>query len=362
LISLAGREGDWTAFDTLNTLRFGREGVPFAHTIVLERRRGGAPVGNTARAMARADDRELFHAADDLALFLHDFDGAEQLLNLAAASARTAAFRDSSYLRLGLLHVGQGRWSEASLDLGRAGAPAGFLARAFYASLPFVQAAPAELERIRNELEHWNPIAEPPPTASALESALAPHLRQWLLGLVALRMGSASGATDRAAIIERMTGPPGGAAAVRAMAATLRAGAAAQRNRPAEALRLLEAARGQVPASLLRVPFYAEEPARYLRAELLQQLGRDREALDWLRYGFADTPAEPAYLAPAHLRRGEIYERLGERGKAAEEYARFLHLWEHCEPELQPLLQEARVRVARLAAEPQVDTTSGRRP
>jgi tetratricopeptide (TPR) repeat protein len=115
-----------------------------------------------------------------------------------------------------------------------------------------------------------------------------------------------------------------------------------------------------VPASLLRVPFYAEEPARYLRAELLQQLGRDQQALEWLRYGFADTPAELAYLAPAHLRRAEIYERLGERSKAAEEYGRFLHLWEHCEPEMQPLLQDARARVAGLTAEPQVDSTAAR--
>lgn len=312
--------------------------------------------------MARAEDKELFHAADDVALFLHNLSAAEQLLNLGIAPEHVAAFRDSTYLRLSMLKVGQGRWRAATGDLTRMRGPGGRLARAFYASLPFVKAEPEELESIQSDLEHWNPIAEPPPTGSALEASLAPHLRQWLLGLVALRAGSASRALDRALTIERMTPPPGGAGVVRSMVRTLRAGAAAHTNRTAEALQLLEPVRGEVPASLLRVPFYAEEPARYLRAELLQQLGRDREALDWLHYGFADTPAEVAYLAPVHLRQGEIYERLGDRANAAEYYERFLHLWQHCDPELRPLVNEARARLSRLAAERIVGDTAGARP
>ncbi|MGH7518076.1 MAG: tetratricopeptide repeat protein [Gemmatimonadales bacterium] len=312
--------------------------------------------------MARAEDRELFHAADDLALFLHDLAAAEQLLTLGVAGDRVAAFRDSSYLRLGMLKVGQGRWRAASADLARTAGPGGRLARAFYASLPFVKAAPQELERIQSDLEHWNPIAEPPPAGSALEASLAPHLRQWLLGLVALRAGSPSRALERALAIERMTSPPGGVAVVRSMVRTLRAGAAGQQNRAAEALRLLEPVRGEVPASLLRVSFYGEEPARYLRAELLQQLGRDREALDWLRYGFADTPAELAYLAPVHFRQGEIYERLGERAKAAEHYELMLRLWEHCDPELQPVVGDARTRLARMLAEPRPPDAAPARP
>jgi tetratricopeptide (TPR) repeat protein len=136
------------------------------------------------------------------------------------------------------------------------------------------------------------------------------------------------------------------------MQQTLRAAAAGQQGRPAEALRLLEPVRGDVPASLLRLPYYAEEPARYLRVELLQRLGRDREALDWLRYGFADTPTELAYLAPLHLQQGEIYERVGDRKKAAEHYERFTHLWQHCDPALQPSVREIRSRLVRLMAEP----------
>jgi tetratricopeptide (TPR) repeat protein len=315
-----------------------------------------------AHAMAKAEDRELFHAADDLALFLHDLPAGEQLLELGAAKARGVAFRDSSYLRLALVHLGQGRWSTAQADLARVEGPGGRLVRAYYASLPFVNNRPGELEEIRAGLERWNPIVEPPPTSSKLEASLAPHLRQWLLGLLALKAGSASDTRERATAIERTPIPAGGGAVVRSMAATLRAGSAALDSRTAEALEGLRSVRGDVPAPLLRIPFYAEEPARYLRAELLQRLGRDREALEWLHYGFADTPTELAYVGPLHWRQGELYERLGDSEKAGEYYQRFLQLWEHCDPSLQPLVAETRSRLARLADEPRSTPADSGRP
>jgi len=352
LISLAGREDDWTTFDTLNTLRFGRQGVPFAHTIVLQLRRGGTVLVPAARELAARNDPELFHAADDVALFLQDLPSAEKLLQLGTAPDRAVAFRDSSYRRLALLHMGQGRWSEARADLSHTSQPAARLRRALYASLPFAAVLPLEIEAIRHELETWDPAADPPPAASALDAALAPHVHQWLLGLLDLRLGAASRAAARAAELERLAVPPGAAAVVRSMRQTLRAAAAGQQGQPAEALKLLEPVRGDVPASLLRQSYFAEEPARYLRAELLQRLGRDGEALAWLRYGFADTPTELAYLAPLHLQQGEIYERLGERKKAAEHYQHFVQLWERCDPALQASVGEARSRLARLVAEP----------
>lgn len=335
--------------------------MPFAHTIVLGLRRGRSAVGAEARAQAKTQDKELFHAADDIALFLQKLPAAEQLLRLGAATEQGVAFRDSSYRRLALLHVAQGRWSEAKADLTRTAEPGARIGLALYAALPFVGASPAELKEIRSGIERWNPEAEPPWAASGVELALAPQLRAWLLGILDLRLGADTVALARAGIIDRMAAPPGAAAVVRSLTQTLRAGVAASRNRTAEALRLLEPVRGEVPAPFLRVSFYAEEPARYLRAELLQRLGRDREALDWLRYGFADTPTELAYLAPLELRQGEIHERLGERDKAMDHYQRFIGLWEHCDPALEPLVTETRLRLARLVEEPRADSATLRR-
>jgi len=90
-------------------------------------------------------------------------------------------------------------------------------------------------------------------------------------------------------------------------------------------------------------PFYYEEYDQFIRAELLYTLGRDGEALQAYR-GIADHLFHSG--APAHLRLAEIYERQGERQKAREHYARFAELWKDADPELQPLVEDARRRMA----------------
>jgi tetratricopeptide (TPR) repeat protein len=55
-----------------------------------------------------------------------------------------------------------------------------------------------------------------------------------------------------------------------------------------------------------------------------------------------------AYLAPSHLRRAEIYEKLGDREKAIFHYSRFLELWKDCDDALRPQVPEAEKRLERL--------------
>ena len=55
-----------------------------------------------------------------------------------------------------------------------------------------------------------------------------------------------------------------------------------------------------------------------------------------------------ASLAGAHKRLGELYEAKGDRAKAASHYARFVELWKDADPELQPMVKQARERLATL--------------
>ena len=89
--------------------------------------------------------------------------------------------------------------------------------------------------------------------------------------------------------------------------------------------------------------FYLKEYEAFIRAELLHTLDRDREALQAYQ-GIADQLFHSG--APAHLRLAEIYDRQGERQKAREHYARFAELWKDADPELQPLVEDARRRMA----------------
>jgi len=54
-------------------------------------------------------------------------------------------------------------------------------------------------------------------------------------------------------------------------------------------------------------------------------------------------------LALTYRRLGELYEQRGNRDKAMESYNKVLDLWKDADPELQPVLQDARQRLARLA-------------
>jgi hypothetical protein len=42
---------------------------------------------------------------------------------------------------------------------------------------------------------------------------------------------------------------------------------------------------------------------------------------------------------------------LGEREKAADHYSRFIELWKNCDPDLRPLVEEARTRLAAVVGE-----------
>jgi uncharacterized protein Usg len=110
--------------------------------------------------------------------------------------------------------------------------------------------------------------------------------------------------------------------------------------------------KGQVPFELIRLPYFSGEPARYLRSLLLHQVGRDEESLRLLEVAFTGTPNELHYRAPMHLLQATIYQRLDQRPAAAEQYSRFLKMWNGCDPALRPVVDGARGELAALTAEP----------
>ncbi len=57
-------------------------------------------------------------------------------------------------------------------------------------------------------------------------------------------------------------------------------------------------------------------------------------------------------LGSTYKRLGELYEARGDREKSLEYYAKFVELWNDADPELQPLVEDVRGRIALLAGEP----------
>jgi tetratricopeptide (TPR) repeat protein len=173
-------------------------------------------------------------------------------------------------------------------------------------------------------------------------------LRLYLLGLLSSRLGDHAPALDYAAQLERHAGASFAPAFVGDLSRTLRAEVARARGRSDEALTTLDSAVFWVRVEDLELsgssPFSEHEYEQFARAELLYTLRRDGEALQWYR-AIADKLFHSG--APAHLRLAEIYERQGERRKAAGHLASFVELWKDCDPELRSLVEEARQRMAK---------------
>lgn len=95
-------------------------------------------------------------------------------------------------------------------------------------------------------------------------------------------------------------------------------------------------------------PIYALTLERYLRADLLRELGRGEEALAWYASMAQLSSFELVFLGPSHMRRAEIYEGLGKREEAAAHYARFIGLWKDADPQSQNLVAQARMKLWQL--------------
>jgi tetratricopeptide (TPR) repeat protein len=56
-------------------------------------------------------------------------------------------------------------------------------------------------------------------------------------------------------------------------------------------------------------------------------------------------------LAQSYKRLGELQEQRGDREKAIEYYGKFVELWKDADAELQPVVQDVKQRMSKLAGE-----------
>ena len=228
--------------------------------------------------------------------------------------------------------------------------------RALLLAAPFLEVKPGELRAVRDELTSWNAAAVPasnhPHFHVHVHNGVHTHLRLYLLGLLNARLGDHDAALRYAAELEELEAPHETGSVARDLAQGVRAQAAWDQGRPDEVLAALDAAPGRVRFERAWAsPFYSQSRERYLRAQAFEALGRQQEALGWYATVSQHSVYDKIYLAPSHLRRAEIYERLGDRDKAALHYARFIELWADSDSEFQPQVEGARRALRSLSRE-----------
>jgi tetratricopeptide (TPR) repeat protein len=171
--------------------------------------------------------------------------------------------------------------------------------------------------------------------ALGVHNALHPALKEYLTGLLAVRAGNCAEAREALKRLGALGGTaetPARASLWRGLAATL----ARAEEGPLNALAVL----GRPAIELwfqvtVASPFLSLAHERFLRAELLHEVGREAEALGWYGSIAQRSPYELVYAGPAHLRRAEIFALQGDREAANSEYELGLACWTNADPELQ---------------------------
>jgi tetratricopeptide (TPR) repeat protein len=305
------------------------------------------------------ESRQLQIAARYAASYLEAFALADSLARLDLQWRERSVNRVGAQLLLAGLAAAKGDWTAARRGFAAAeameeGAGTVVVHRAFAATIPDQPVSAADLHAIRESVARWDPSA----SGGGLAGALRPHLRHYLLGLLASRLGEGENAERAAAAIEELPPPAAGRAVARSLAATVRADLAWMQSRPREALQWAEQADHQIPLELVapsraaHIREYGLEHARYLRAASLSALGRDAEAVAWLRFGLRGSPQEYLYHPPVHVRLGEVFTRLGQPDSAAGHYRRFLELWSEADAAAVPLRDDVQRRLSGLGKGP----------
>ncbi|HEY7636535.1 MAG TPA: BTAD domain-containing putative transcriptional regulator [Gemmatimonadales bacterium] len=243
-------------------------------------------------------------AFSDVALYSGNLAGAEHLARSFIQVARSAELRALCHVQVAHVALAAGKREVADEELRRATSldeTWGLETRAMFAALPFLPMSDNEIRAARDDLAAWDPSRVPPSSfiVFAMHNGLHPAIRAYLLGLLELRLGDQSAASTR---LDELYGlDPEGSA--RSLVVELRARLARAEGKPADALALLERSRPELWFQLtVASPFFSLASQRFLRAELLEEVGRTEEAAGWYGAIAERSPYELIYAAPARER------------------------------------------------------------
>ena len=261
----------------------------------------GIEAVNTELRSARAIT--VASAFADVAMYSGSLEGAEGMARGFIEVARSPELRALCRIHLAHLALSQGNAERAVEEVHQAQIldhAWGLETRALLATLPFRPADPTELDRLRAELSAWDAAAVPPSSFAifAMHNGLHPTIREYLLGLVALRSGDPAGARTHAAALSVMVPRDGGLGDC--LASELDASLARADGRTAEALARLESTRPRLWFQLtVASPFFCLTSRRFLQAELLREAGRADEAAGWYASLAQRSPYELVYREAA---------------------------------------------------------------
>jgi DNA-binding SARP family transcriptional activator len=287
---------------------------------------------------------------------------AEEIARRLTRESQPNAVRAEGHLALAHVALARGRWSDASRELDRSATynpVAAAWTRAYFTALPFLRSPLPVHEHATRTLDAAPalPVSAPLYLQLAVDVPAASSIERYLHGLLQLNDPRSGGeevmqsATDPMLAMNCLDDAMSSSS--RSLCEDLQRGirteALWRRGQPDAALATVESLHMKVPYQFAgRSVFFARTRERYLRAELLAHKGRLEEAYAWYAAVPNGSWMDYVYLAPTHLRRGQLAERLGRRETAAGHYRKALELWQEPDSELVPLRRAAAEGLARL--------------
>ncbi|NIW38444.1 MAG: hypothetical protein GWN32_18870 [Gemmatimonadetes bacterium] len=361
-------EGNWQAFDSITLRRYGDRKPSLYWRAV--RAFGSNDVAEQERVLATVDSFSSAAAPQFFTMAVTskiagNQRGALQLLEINERKTDSPQDEAVWHLFAAYYELGMGRRRAAQerfARLDRVKHDWAIVDNALWVLAPHVRAQRAELEAWRDSLLRWDAAAvvDPPAERTGYWKVLwnryagvHTHLQHYLLGRINARLGDQEAALRYADELEHMPVPPDAGSLSRDLAQSVLAYVLVEQGRSQEALRALEVAPREVPFTRMTHAIFQGTQERYLRAELLAELGRDEEALRWFQS--IDYYIHPAMAGLSHLRQAQLHERLGHPEEAAVQYRRFIELWSDCDREFRPMVEAAQQALQRLTAEPTTD-------
>jgi DNA-binding SARP family transcriptional activator/TolB-like protein len=356
LLRLAAQRSDSLAVDSVAKLLLADPGhEPDSVEIAAFR---AAAIGDTAAEgvllprLAADGDYSTYSLAEYLGVFAHDLHGAEQLVRLLLPRQTNRRWRVQGEMLLATFELAQGRWRDAraTLDTSAYSDDVAIAeTRAYFAALPWLPIGIPDALSARDKLAA---VPRSSRDVVLLTDDLQPAIRPYLRALLDLRLADTA---DLRLQLERLRKVKGDSVLVRlahGYAHGIRALLAARDGGADEALRELDEAQAPLPLEQLATSFGGAVPERLLRARLLREKGKDRQALAWYSALAVSRSHELVGRGPALLGEAAVLERMGETRTAVERYDALLRLWAHADPAFQSMVREARAARMRLGGTP----------
>lgn len=251
-------------------------------------------------------------ALADAALFSGRLESVESIAREVIPRVPSGELRALGHLFLAEAALAQDRAADAVRDYEIAGEldPAWSLTvRALRAASGALPCTPAQLDLLQEELERWNAATEPSRVSLPLmlHDGLHAHIRAHVAGLVAARRGDLPSTARWTEELAELVVPDGAEVLTENMLRTLEATLRAGQDDAAGGLHALEGARTEVWFQhAMASPVFAGVEGRLLRADLLHQRGRGREAVGWLESIGWHSVWELSHRARASRRAAEI--------------------------------------------------------